>query len=184
MQDDPAKNAPSAAELDPETLEFVQAVFGLVRSGDAGRLGPLLERGLPPNLRNQKGDSLLMLAAYHGHRDAARHLLEHGADPELRNDQGQTPLLGAAFKGDVAMVDLLLAHGARRQDGADDGRHVQPDRDRRAAAGTRGRPPRPHRCRGVRAGRRPADGGGGYAGSTGGAAAGGDLGGRARPRSA
>ena len=102
----------SVPELDPETLAFVQNVFELVRAGDAGQLAPLLAGGLPPNLRNQKGDSLLMLASYHGHLAASELLLTHGADPELANDQAQTPLQGAAFKGDLDMARLLLAHGA------------------------------------------------------------------------
>ena len=86
------------AELDEATLEWVRKVFQYARSGDAEPLGALLAQGLPPNLRNERGDSLLMLACYHGHHDAARVLLEHGADPQLMNDAAQTPLHGAAFK--------------------------------------------------------------------------------------
>jgi len=107
---------------DAETLAFLQDVLELVRFGDAAQLGPLLSRGLPANLLNQKGDSLLMLASYHGHLDAARLLLEHGADPELFNDRSQTPLGAAAFRGDRAMVELLLAHGARVNGAGPDGR--------------------------------------------------------------
>jgi ankyrin repeat protein len=108
--------------LDAETLEYIQQVFQLVRSGDPVRLSDLLARGLPPNLRNHKGDSLLMLASYHGHLDAARALLEHGADPELRNDHGQTPIAGAAYKGDLPMVRLLLEHGTDVEGAAPDGK--------------------------------------------------------------
>lgn len=115
-------NAGQKPELDQETLEYIQAVFDLVRFGDSARLAPLLDRGLPPNLLNQRGDSLLMLASYHGHLEAARELLKHGADPELRNDQGQTPLLGAVFKGNLPMVRLLLDHGADVESAGPDGR--------------------------------------------------------------
>ncbi|UBV44735.1 ankyrin repeat domain-containing protein (plasmid) [Deinococcus taeanensis] len=121
MHDHP--EAPLSPEhLDAGTLEFLQAVFDAARADDAARLAPLLQRGLPPNLRNQKGDSLLMLASYHGHLRTARLLLEHGADPELRNDQGQTPLLGAAYQGDLSMVRLLLAHHADVESPSPDGR--------------------------------------------------------------
>lgn len=99
-------------EMDAETLAFLQNVFELVRAGDTAQLAPLLAGGLPPNLRNHKGDSLLMLASYHGHHALSELLLTHGADPELANDQAQTPLQGAAFKGDLDMARLLLAHGA------------------------------------------------------------------------
>ena len=138
MQNDPAQAAP---ELDEETIAFAQRVFQHARAGQAQELGELLRMGLPPNLRNEKGDSLLMLASYHGHADTVRVLMEHGADPELANDRGQTPLAGAAFKGDMATIMALLDGGADverpqrwRKDAADDCGHVQPQRDRRRAA--------------------------------------------------
>ena len=98
--------------LDAETLAFAQRVFQHARAGRARELEELLDAGLPPNLRNDKGDTLLMLACYHGHRDAARLLLARGADPEIANDRGQTPLAAAAYQGDLGMVILLLELGA------------------------------------------------------------------------
>src|SRR5215204_7577442 len=102
------QNEPPKPELDEETIAFAQRVFQHARAGQALELEELLRMGLPPNLRNEKGDSLLMLACYHGHAEVARALLEHGGDPELANDRGQTPLAGAAFKGDAKIVHLLL----------------------------------------------------------------------------
>jgi ankyrin repeat protein len=104
-------------ELDDDTLAFARKVFNYARSGEAGELTMLLDHSLPPNLRNERGDTLLMLACYHGHYDAARTLLEHGADPEIHNDAGQTPLAGVAFKGDTAIATLLLEHGAQINNG-------------------------------------------------------------------
>jgi uncharacterized protein len=98
--------------LDDETLAFAARVFQYARMGHAGELADLFGQGLPANLRNDKGDSLLMLAAYNGQAEAARVILEAGGDPELANDRGQTPLAGAAFKNDLAMARLLLQHGA------------------------------------------------------------------------
>jgi len=46
--------------LDEETLAFAQRVFGHARAGRVEELTELLDQGLPPNLRNDKGDSLLM----------------------------------------------------------------------------------------------------------------------------
>ena len=107
-------------ELDAETLAFAGRVFQHARMGHAGELAELFGQGLPANLRNDKGDSLLMLAAYNGQEDAARVILEAGGDPELANDRGQTPLAGAAFKNDLAIARLLLRHGAA-VDGVGDG---------------------------------------------------------------
>lgn len=109
-------------ELDMETQEFVHQLFDLARQGNSQRLEQLLQQGLPPNLRNHKGDSLLMLASYHGHADTVRLLLAYKADPDLRNLAGQTPLAGAAFKGDLAMVELLLAGGADVEGASADGK--------------------------------------------------------------
>ncbi len=107
-------------ELDADTLAFAGRVFQYARMGHAGDLADLFGQGLPANLRNDKGDSLLMLAAYNGQAETARVILEAGGDPELANDRGQTPLAGAAFKGDAAIAKLLLDHGAR-VDGIGDG---------------------------------------------------------------
>ena len=82
------RSAPPA--LDEDTLAFARKVFEHARAGRAQELAELLDMGLPPNLLNENGDSLLMLACYHGHADAARALLAHGGDPALANDRGQT----------------------------------------------------------------------------------------------
>lgn len=106
--------------LDDETLAFAGRIFQYARMGHADELAELFEQGLPANLRNDKGDSLLMLAAYNGQDAATRVILEAGGDPELPNDRGQTPLAGAAFKGETEITRLLLAHGAK-VDGEADG---------------------------------------------------------------
>jgi uncharacterized protein len=113
---------PSGQPIDPQVLELARQVFDLARQGDAAMLAAVIEKGVPPNLRNDNGDSLLMLASYHGHVDAVRTLLERGADPDLRNNNGQTPIAGAAFKGFDAVVETLLAHGADVEGASPDGR--------------------------------------------------------------
>ncbi|WP_410478973.1 ankyrin repeat domain-containing protein [Pseudomonas sp. zfem002] len=105
-----------------EAAAFAAEVFERARQGDAAMLARLLDSGVPANLRNHKGDTLLMLASYHGHLDAARVLLEHGADPAIANDNQQMPLAGAAFKGDLPMVRLLLEGGGDPDASAGDGR--------------------------------------------------------------
>jgi len=106
---DPADRDP---EPDSEMLQFAAKVFNLARQGDAGTLAAYVDAGVPANLCNDKGDTLVMLAAYHGHRQAVSALLERGADPDRPNDRGQTPLAGAVFKGERAVIDALLDGGA------------------------------------------------------------------------
>jgi ankyrin repeat protein len=97
---------------DEETLALAHALFDAARQGDAALLGGYLDAGAPANMANASGDSLLMLAAYHGHAPAVRLLLQHGADANAINDRGQTPLAGAAFKGYTDVAEALLGAGA------------------------------------------------------------------------
>jgi ankyrin repeat protein len=92
--------------------ELQQIALDFARCGDTDALAEMLRHGLPVNLSDAKGNSLLMLAAYHGHLETVRMLLGHGADVDRRNDRGQTPLGGVAFKGYDEIVDLLLQRGA------------------------------------------------------------------------
>jgi ankyrin repeat protein len=97
---------------DSEMLQFAAKVFNLARQGDAATLAAYVDAGVPANLCNDKGDTLVMLAAYHGHPGAVSMLLERGADPDRPNDRGQTPLAGAVFKGERAVIEALLDGGA------------------------------------------------------------------------
>jgi ankyrin repeat protein len=82
------------------------------RAGDDSVLAPMIRAGLPVNLRDHKGNSLLMLASYHGHAEMVQALLDCDADPDRRNLRGQTPLGGVAFKGYVKIATMLLDAGA------------------------------------------------------------------------
>ncbi|MCX5383648.1 ankyrin repeat domain-containing protein [Streptomyces sp. NBC_00083] len=99
-------------DLDPEVVELAAKVFELARQGDAATLAAYVDAGVPANLTNDRGDSLVMLAAYHGHADAVSALLARGAEADRANDRGQTPLAGAVFKGEDAVIKALLAGGA------------------------------------------------------------------------
>ncbi|MFD9906026.1 ankyrin repeat domain-containing protein [Streptomyces sp. NPDC059063] len=97
---------------DPEVVELAGKIFDLARGGDADALAAYVDAGVPVDLTNGSGDSLVMLAAYHGHAAAVRALVERGADTNRANDKGQTPLAGAVFKGADDVVRALLDGGA------------------------------------------------------------------------
>ncbi|POX41288.1 hypothetical protein C3486_09785 [Streptomyces sp. Ru73] len=110
----PGAQGPESIEHahDPEVLQLAAKVFDLARQGDTDTVAAYVDAGVPANLTNDKGDSLVMLAAYHGHAATVEALLQRGADADRPNDRGQTPLAGAVFKGEDAIVRLLLSHGA------------------------------------------------------------------------
>ncbi|SDD02957.1 ankyrin repeat domain-containing protein [Glycomyces harbinensis] len=109
---------------DEEFRSIAEAAFDLARAGETERLLRFVETGLPVDLANGSGDSLLMLAAYHGHAATVRALVKAGADVDKRNDRDQTPLAGAVFKdyGDVAAA--LLEHGADPDAGTPSARQI------------------------------------------------------------
>ena len=88
------------------------AAADLARNGDAVGLAAMIKDGLAVDAQDAKGNTLLMLASYHGKAETVAMLLKSGATVDLRNDKGQTPLGGVAFKGYVEIATLLLDAGA------------------------------------------------------------------------
>ncbi|MGM0385852.1 MAG: ankyrin repeat domain-containing protein [Actinomycetota bacterium] len=101
-----------AEELTDEALEFAEKMFTLAREGRTELLAAYVDAGLPVDLANHNGDTLLVLAAYHEHPDTVLALLERGADVTRANLRGQNALTSATFKQDVESVRALLAAGA------------------------------------------------------------------------
>lgn len=98
--------------LTDEELDFLRSMFDHARAGDTARLVDAVDAGVPVNLTNGSGDTLLILAAYHDHPDTVRALLERGADTARVNDRGQTALGAAVFRRSERGVRALLAAGA------------------------------------------------------------------------
>lgn len=101
-----------APQHDPALVEIAHACADFARDGDSVRLGAYVDLGVPVNLTDASGNTLLMLAAYHGQQAAVKTLLDRGADVNRLNDRGQSPLAGAVFKGEDTVVWLLLDAGA------------------------------------------------------------------------
>jgi ankyrin repeat protein len=87
-------------------------LFDLARSGSTEELAAFIDAGVPVDLTNTAGDTLLLLAAYYAHADTVAALLLRGADHSRVNDKGQTALAAAVFKQSAETVSQLLAAGA------------------------------------------------------------------------
>jgi len=103
---------PDRGELDEETLAYAHRMFDLARNGGTAELADQIDAGLPVNLTNDKGDSLLILASYYAHADTVEALLARGADPARVNDRGQTALAAGVVRRSEPIVTMLLAAGA------------------------------------------------------------------------
>lgn len=95
-----------------DLVELAHQMLDLARQGHAERLLAYVAAGVPVDLTDAAGNTLLMLAAYHGHPAVVAGLAERGADVDRLNDRGQSPLAGAVFKGEDAVVEVLLEAGA------------------------------------------------------------------------
>ena len=98
--------------LDSDVLELASRIFDMARNGDVATLAAYLDAGVPVNLTNTNGDTLVMLAAYYGHESAVAALIARGADVDRHNNRGQTPLAGAVFKNDTTIMALLMGADA------------------------------------------------------------------------
>ena len=104
----PVSDVPSG----DDPVELGNWLLDRARAGEAARLADYADHGMPVDLTDAKGNTLLMLAAYHGHAETVRVLAQRGADVDRVNDRGQTPLAAAVFKGATDVVRVLLAAGA------------------------------------------------------------------------
>jgi uncharacterized protein len=100
------------ATLDTELMDLAARLFDWARGGDAAMLAAYVDAGVPVNLTNTNGDTLVMLASYYGHHLAVAALIARGAEVDRHNKRGQTPLAGAVFKNDSTIIELLLSADA------------------------------------------------------------------------
>ena len=107
---------PSFSDWDGQTPLFLVAGG----SGEVGVITELLDFGAPPNIRNEKGEMPLHVAAFKGHVAAAKALLDGEAEVDAKTTDavsggGLTPLHLAAAQGHKLLVELLLTHDADPQ---------------------------------------------------------------------
>lgn len=93
-----------------EELQVIALDFA--RTGKTEDLKAMLQSGMPLNLSDHKGNSLIMLASYNGNLETTVMLVSFGAEVDKKNDRGQTPLAGVCFKGYLDIVKVLVKAGA------------------------------------------------------------------------
>eukprot|EP00999_Lentomonas_sp_LEN2_P000130 NODE_1123_length_1000_cov_105.093929_g1078_i0.p1 GENE.NODE_1123_length_1000_cov_105.093929_g1078_i0~~NODE_1123_length_1000_cov_105.093929_g1078_i0.p1 ORF type:complete len:277 (-),score=32.86 NODE_1123_length_1000_cov_105.093929_g1078_i0:66-896(-) len=126
-----AANAPSAT-----TTAMLEDIIHCVVTGQSARLEQLLSQGIYADSVNAEGDTLLYLAAEHGHFDTVRSLVKFGADVNFESptDYRNTPLHTACYNGHTEVALYLLDNGANVDAANDEGRtslHQAASRGRR-----------------------------------------------------
>lgn len=102
-----------------ETIPVFQAIErGLIKKVDT-----YLDEGGDTEIRNERGQTLLIAAVDHSWPKIARLLLERAASPHARDPQGRTPLHYAGNRS-IDCLKLLLAAGADVKARDHDGKSV------------------------------------------------------------
>lgn len=102
------KDTPSNAEA-PQN---VQTLFRVVGRGNLAWTYRLIAMGADVNVRNDAGQTPLMIATEKGYADMVQVLLQHGASPKLMNNQGESALTIALMKGYTRIAESLELAGA------------------------------------------------------------------------
>ena len=72
----------------------------------------LLDVGINPNIRDEEGQTPLMIASHRNQIDIARMLIEKGADVNVQNKSDHTPLMFASVYGHTEVARMLIENGA------------------------------------------------------------------------
>lgn len=92
--------------------KFERSLIRFFRDGRINVIKELLKRGLNPNIRNDDGNTLLIIASKQGYLNIVKELLRYGADINSTDDKGNTALVWACVEDYRDIIHELLSHGA------------------------------------------------------------------------
>lgn len=99
------------------SLEVIEGTFDLARQGLTGPLGEMIDAGVPIDIQNPRGDSLLIVATYAEKSEVVDELLRRGAALDTVNANGQTAIACAVFRRNEPLLRMLLDAGADQSAG-------------------------------------------------------------------
>src|SRR5690606_7104777 len=94
------------------SLEVIEGTFDLARQGRVGPLGEMIDAGVPIDVQNARGDTLLIVSAYAEQPDVVADLIRRGAALDIVNGNGQTAVACAVFRRNEQLLRMLLEAGA------------------------------------------------------------------------
>ena len=87
-------------------------IFEAAAGGDLSRIKYLVEQGADVDAQHDSGNTALIIAAWHGHREVVKYLVSKGANIHIKNKGGDDAVSWAAEHGHLAIVRFLVEHGA------------------------------------------------------------------------
>ncbi len=95
-----------------ESPEIESGLLELAVGGNSSAIKTLLDKGVYPDIQDQRGNTPLMLATDVGSLRVVNVLLESGANPNLKNKIGETALINAVWKNQIEIADQLIRKNA------------------------------------------------------------------------
>lgn len=95
-----------------EDAKPLPPVLASATKKDWSAVKELLASGTAVDTKDERGRTILMLAAVQNNEELFDFLIAKGANPNARSLEGETPLLMAAKAGSKKMVDYLIEKGA------------------------------------------------------------------------
>lgn len=83
----------------------IEDIFSYARHGRVGDIERLLDRGIPINVRDSFGSTLLVIACQNGNKRVAKSVLRRGGDINSRNHKGNT---NSHHIGSFAFIDVTV----------------------------------------------------------------------------
>jgi ankyrin repeat protein len=89
---DDAYSIPGSIEEEPSSNEDIDDLFRFARHGRCDEIDRILNKGIPIDVRDEYGSSLLIIACQNGNKRVAKLVLRRGANINGRNNKGNTAL--------------------------------------------------------------------------------------------
>jgi hypothetical protein len=96
-----------------ESLHVPEGLLHFARKGMIVHARATIAGGVSPNVRNDLGETPLLLAAANGHGEMVKYLLLNGSNPSFPDIFGQTAISAARAKGHTDIVDVLNSTSLR-----------------------------------------------------------------------
>ncbi len=90
----------------------IESIFSFTRHGRIQEVDNLLKRGVPVDVRDDNGNSILCIACQNGNKRLAKLALRRGADINASNLRGNTPLHFCYKYNKVDLAQYLISKGA------------------------------------------------------------------------
>ncbi|GAA2914937.1 ankyrin repeat protein [Microbacterium keratanolyticum] len=107
----------SPADDSALSLEVIEGTFDLARQGRTAPLGEMIDAGVPIDVQNPRGDTMLIVATYAEQTATVADLIHRGAALDVVNANGQTAVTCAVFRRNEELLRMLLDAGADQNAG-------------------------------------------------------------------